>query len=164
LEEIFHVIVEADGAAGKPIKAPNDFEPVIPCSTSLVIPIVGLDALGQRLSPDVAFRQDIVSRMTGLIPGDKISAEAVATLLTHKEGMTRGSPNHARIVPFLNKLDLVPRISEARSVARTILRKGRGRIERVVLGQLNLLEPIVDVVLSQQSTDCSRFSTAEGTC
>jgi hypothetical protein len=27
---------------------------------------------------------------------------------------------------------------------------------------LNLLEPIVDVVLNQQTTDCDRFSTAEG--
>jgi len=164
LEAISQVIVEADGAAGKPIKAPNDFEPVIPRSTSLVIPVVGLDALGQRLSPDVAFRQDIVSRITGLIPGDKIHAEAIATLLTHEEGMTRGSPNHSRIVPFLNKLDLVPRISEARDLARIILGKGQGQIERVVLGQLNLSEPIVDVVLSQQSTECSRSSTAEGTC
>jgi len=162
LDEICHVIVEADGAAGKPLKAPNDFEPVIPWSTSLVIPVVGLDALGQRLSPDIVFRQDIVSKITGLIPGDKILAEAIATLLTHEEGVTRGSPNHARIVPLLNKLDLVPQISEARNLARIILRKGLGLIERVVLGQLNLLEPIVDVVFNQQTTDCNRSSAAEG--
>jgi probable selenium-dependent hydroxylase accessory protein YqeC len=164
LDEIHHVIVEADGAAGKSIKAPNDFEPVIPWSTSLVIPILGLDALGKRLSLDVAFRQDIVSKITGLIPGDKIHADAIATLLVHKEGMTKGSPNHARIVPFLNKLDLVPHISEAQNLARIILKKGQGQIERVVLGQLNLLEPIVDVVINQQTTDCSIPSTAEGAC
>lgn len=156
LEEISHVIVEADGAAGKSIKAPNAFEPVIPWSTSLVIPIVGLDALGQRLSPDIAFRQDIVSRITGLVSGDDIHAEAIATLLTHEEGITKGSPNHARIVPLLNKLDLVPHISEAQNVAWIILRKGQDHIERVVLGQLNLLEPVVHVVSGQQSTNCSR--------
>jgi probable selenium-dependent hydroxylase accessory protein YqeC len=164
LEGISHVIVEADGAAGKPIKAPNDFEPVIPWSTSLVIPIVGLDALGQRLSPDIAFRQDIVSKITGLIPGDKIHADAIATLLVHKEGMTKESPTHARTVPFLNKLDLVPHISEAQNLARIILKKGQGQIERVVLGQLNLWEPIVEVMLNQQTTDCRRPSTAEGAC
>jgi len=155
LDEVSFVIVEADGAAGKPLKAPNNFEPVIPWSTSLVIPVVGLDALGQRLSPDIALRQDIVSRLTGLVPGEKIHAEAIATLLIHEKGLTKGSPNHARIIPFLNKLDSVTHLSEAQNLARIILRKGQGQIERVILGQLNLLEPIIHVVHGENLTDCS---------
>ena len=43
-------IVEADGSAGKSLKGYLDDEPVVPASTALLIPLVGLDALG---CPDV---------------------------------------------------------------------------------------------------------------
>ena len=37
------IIVEADGASGKPLKAPAAHEPVIPACSTLVMPIVGID-------------------------------------------------------------------------------------------------------------------------
>ena len=39
------IVVEADGAKGKPLKAPAAHEPVIPPSTTLYIPMAGIDAL-----------------------------------------------------------------------------------------------------------------------
>jgi len=42
------VFVEADGAAGKPLTVPRDYEPVIPESTELLVPVCGLDALRRR--------------------------------------------------------------------------------------------------------------------
>ncbi|GAG06697.1 unnamed protein product, partial [marine sediment metagenome] len=51
LSPVNYIIVEADGASKKPLKAPNpEFEPVIPRSSTLVIPVVGIDALGCKLS------------------------------------------------------------------------------------------------------------------
>ena len=50
---IIATIIEADGASRKPLKAPNATEPVIPDNTSLVVPVVGIDALGQPLSQDI---------------------------------------------------------------------------------------------------------------
>jgi probable selenium-dependent hydroxylase accessory protein YqeC len=47
-----HVLVEADGAAGRPIKAPEEWEPVIPRGTDLVIHLVGLDCLGKPVADD----------------------------------------------------------------------------------------------------------------
>ncbi len=41
------ILVEADGAKRKPIKAPADYEPVIPKSTTAVIGVIGLDCLGK---------------------------------------------------------------------------------------------------------------------
>lgn len=40
------VLVEADGAAGHPLKAPAEHEPVLPGSTSLVLAVAGIDAVG----------------------------------------------------------------------------------------------------------------------
>ena len=43
------LIVEADGSRRLPLKAPAPHEPVIPTSATVVIPLVGLDVLGQPL-------------------------------------------------------------------------------------------------------------------
>ena len=42
-----YVLVEADGANRRSIKAPGDHEPVVPPSTGAVIGVVGLDCLGR---------------------------------------------------------------------------------------------------------------------
>jgi probable selenium-dependent hydroxylase accessory protein YqeC len=140
------IVVEADGAAGRSIKAPNDSEPVIPGSTSLVVPVVGIDALGCRLGPDAVFRPELVAGITGLGPGEVVGADAIADLIVHPDGIAKGSPGSSRIVPVINKMDLVSSTSEAELLAQMILDRGRGRIERVVLGQLRSPDPIVSVV------------------
>lgn len=145
-ELVPYVIVEADGAARKPLKAPNATEPVIPRSTSLVIPVVGIDALGCRLTEDNAFRPEIISRLTGLLPDGTITADAIATLITHPQGIIKGSPAHARIVPLINKIDIARDLSPAEDLAERILGKGHPQIKRVVLGQVRQTEPVVRIV------------------
>jgi probable selenium-dependent hydroxylase accessory protein YqeC len=146
------IVVEADGAAGRPVKAPNDTEPVIPAGTSLVVPVVGIDALGCRLGPDAVFRHELAAGITGLEPGKMIGAAAIADLVTHPGGMAKGSPAGSRIIPLINKMDLVDSGSEAVVLARMILDRGRGSIERVVLGQLRSTKPIVGIVSSRPAT------------
>ena len=46
------VLVEADGARSRSLKAPADHEPVIPEFTTLTIVVVGLDVLDQRLDSE----------------------------------------------------------------------------------------------------------------
>ncbi len=129
-----NIIVEADGARGKPIKAPNATEPVIPQSTTLVIPVVGLDSLGKALNEDNTFRPEIISKLTGLRPSEPVTGDVIYSLLTHPQGITKGSPSTARIIPLLNKTasDLVP---AAESIARRIL-VNDNRIQKVVVGQI----------------------------
>ncbi len=146
LNEVSHIIVEADGAAGKSLKAPSPAEPVIPHNTSLVIPVVGIDAVGCRLSEEDVFRPEIVSRLLRLPLGEVISAEAIAFLITHPQGIIRGSPAQARIIPFINKVDLPEGLSKGRDLARKILAMRYPRIEQVILGQARLPEPVLAVV------------------
>ena len=141
-----YIIVEADGAARKPLKAPNATEPVIPESTSLVIAVTGMDALGCRLTEENVFRPEIVSRLTGLAKGGTVTADTIATLITHPQGITKGSPAHARIVPFINKIDIIKDPAAADDLAGKILGKRHPQIERVVLGQVQRAEPVVRVV------------------
>lgn len=151
LEQIAYIIVEADGAARRPLKAPNATEPVIPQNTSLVISIVGIDALGSRLNEENVFRPEIVSRLTGLPLGSFISADAITTLITHKEGIIKGSPAHARIIPLINRMDLVKDTSEAEGLAHGILDSRHPQIERVILGQVQSAEPVIEILQAAPS-------------
>ena len=81
------IVNEADGAARLPLKAPGPFEPVMPSCTRVVVAVVGMDALGATLDPRHAFRPELISRLTGLAPGDVITEEAIARLATSNEGM-----------------------------------------------------------------------------
>jgi probable selenium-dependent hydroxylase accessory protein YqeC len=139
------IIIEADGARHKPVKAPSDTEPVIPASTTLVVPVVGMDALGARLNDDEVFRPEIISRITGLEAGEPLTGEDIATLVTHPEGIAKGAPTGARIIPLLNKIN-VENIFAARDIARRILLKRHPQLHKVVLGNVQDADPVVGVV------------------
>jgi probable selenium-dependent hydroxylase accessory protein YqeC len=147
LSPVNYIIIEADGASKKPLKAPNpDYEPVLPPCTTLVIPMVGIDALGCELSEKNVFRSEIASRLTGIPLGGTVTAEAIVNLMLHPSGITRESPADARIIPFINKMDLNADRSIARDIGSKILKANHPRIDRVVLGQAKVHPPVAEVI------------------
>jgi probable selenium-dependent hydroxylase accessory protein YqeC len=140
-----HIIVEADGAKRLPLKAPGDQEPVIPPSATLVIPIVGIDAVGKPLNKDVAFRPERIAELTGTKRGDPITSQLIASLIVHPQGLCKGIPTGARIIAFINKVETTEGLTRAREVTREVLDKG-DEIERVVLGRLFFQGPIVEII------------------
>jgi len=140
------VIVEADGAAGRPVKAPREHEPVIPTSTTLTVAILGVDGLGMKLTEKDVFQPERISKITGVTMGERLTDEAMAILVTHREGIFRGTPSSSRIVAFLNKVDIPGGIPKARGIAYKILDKKHKQIERIVLGQLKSKRPVAEVI------------------
>lgn len=140
---VSHVLVEADGAAGRPVKAPGPGEPVIPDSVTMVVAVMGLDALGALNTETGVFRIERFERITGLKPGGKMIPEILARLFTHPEGLFKGSPTGARRVAFLNKLDLVEERSTAYDLAAAITKSAGSLVERVVLGSLHKKEYVI---------------------
>ena len=146
LDEVDRIIVEADGAARLPLKAPNETEPVIPSNTSLVVVVVGIDGIGVELSKDHVFRPHIVSQLTGLPLGEKVTVDVVAELVVHPKGMAKGAPPNSTIIPFLNKVDIPDGRAKGRALARRILERRHPQINRVVLGHAISERPVVAVV------------------
>lgn len=146
LSEVAYTIIEADGSKHRPLKAPNDTEPVIPPNTSLVIAVVGIDAVGCCLTEEKVFRSEIAAGLLGLPLGAVVSSQSIARLVTHPAGIARGSPPQARIVPFLNKMDLDQNLVKGRDLASRIMAIGHPQIKRVVLGQARFAEPVVEVI------------------
>ncbi len=143
---VAYTIVEADGARGLPVKAPREWEPLIPPSTTLLIPVVGLDALGLPISEERVFAPDRVSALSGLPLGSRLTEEAVATLFHHPQGLAKGSPPGARIIPFINKVDSEKLIEKGRGLAYSILGIKERPIEIVLLGKARARDPVVEII------------------
>ncbi len=141
---VHHVLVEADGSRMRPIKAPADHEPVIPPESTLVIPVVGIDALAQPISV-VAHRPERVCELTGLSPDDHLTPEAIAHLLTHPVGGLKNVPETARVIPLINKVESEAELVAARQIARQVLIRSHGRIPRVVIGAVQKVPPVREV-------------------
>lgn len=131
-----YLVVEADGAAGLPLKSPAAHEPVICASSTLVVALMGLEALGRRLTPEQVFRPEAVKEITGLQPNEVLTVKEVAKLFAHARGLFKGTPASAVRIAFLNKLDLLESGDEALQLAEEILGQSRGGIRRVVIGSI----------------------------
>ena len=78
------VIVEADGARRRRIKAPSEQEPNLPAATDALVAVVSADAIGLPLSEETAHRPELVSGTAGLELGAAIGPTHVARLLTSR--------------------------------------------------------------------------------
>jgi probable selenium-dependent hydroxylase accessory protein YqeC len=139
VEEIFSmdgisiIVNEADGSAGRPLKAPREGEPVIPKNTTLLVPVMGIDGMGCPLDEEKVFRSAIASRLLNLPIGGMVTEEVIARLMM--ELIKRGPPG-ARVVPLINKVDIPGGLEKAQKLARYLLSIDPPRIRRVLLGQL----------------------------
>ncbi|NLL22095.1 MAG: putative selenium-dependent hydroxylase accessory protein YqeC [Firmicutes bacterium] len=112
VEEIYscgaasYILVEADGAAGKPVKGYAPYEPVLPSVSTLIISLLGLDALG--LFPDSRFvhRPELLLKITGSAPGERLTGEHLLRYLKYMIELGSDMSPAARIIPVVNKVDL----------------------------------------------------------
>ena len=129
-------IVEADGSAGKSLKGYLDDEPVVPASTALLIPLVGLDALGCPADSAHVHRPEIFRRIAGLAADGLISPETVCTALLHPEGYLRTAPPQAMILPLLNKAETPQLQQMGQELAGCILTAKHRQISAVLVGSV----------------------------
>ncbi len=134
------VLVEADGARGRSLKAPADYEPVIPAEATIVIPVVAIDAVGRPLSNKIAHRLERVTHVTGLRVGEEVTAATLARALTAPEGGLKGVPEKARVLPLVNKVETEAGLALGREIARQCL--SSRRVEAVLLGAVAGEPPI----------------------
>lgn len=134
--EVHYLVVEADGSAGHPVKAPAEHEPVIPSSVTMVVAMMGLEAMGARLDEGTAFRVEQVKNVTGLHTGDILTPGALAKVFLHPAGVFKGTPEDARRIVFLNKADLIREERKAIELADILLADPLKEIDRVVLGSV----------------------------
>lgn len=138
------IIVEADGSAGRPLKAPALHEPVIPQSTRWLIGVIGLDAFGKPLTDKWAFRPQLVSKISGLAIGAAITENAIAAALMDNNGIMKNSPPGAMRFAFINQTDSEQRLVIAKRIAQLLGAFKKPGFTAVLIGQ-TLYEPFVKI-------------------
>lgn len=125
------IVVEADGSRTLPVKAPAAHEPVVPASTTHLLALLGLEAVGAPLDEAHAHRPALIRALLGL-PADapaRLTPAQAAHLLAHPLGGAKGRPPAARLVALLNKADTPTRLALGRLVAA---RLGDARVPALV--------------------------------
>lgn len=130
------ILVEADGSAGRPLKAPAAHEPVVPTATAVAVAVVGLSGFGKPAAKDTVFRMDEFTAITGLIPGETVTPKAVAALVNHPEGLFKNAPASARRFIFCNQADVPGGKEAAAELARAIRRGAPGFLDGFLVGSL----------------------------
>lgn len=140
------IIVEADGARGLPLKFPAPYEPVVFSRDTLVVPLLGLSALGQPLGEKNTHRWQLVCRHLGVAPGELITPELAARILCHPMSYGRFFGRNP-VVPLLNQGDTAARLAQAEELAALLL---ENPIQRVVVGAVGTLGKVLLVLDSHR--------------
>ncbi len=83
LPEADHILVEADGAAGRPLKAHRPWEPVVPACSGLTVCLVGASGFG-RLVSEVCHCPELFASLAGITPDALVSEEHIAAVLNRE--------------------------------------------------------------------------------
>jgi len=138
------LLVEADTAAGLPLKAPAADEPYIPPETSLVVPVASLSVLGQDLDDAHVYNARAIVERYGFAEGTRVKSPWVAQVLRDETLGLRGVPERARVVALLNQVPAQGYLrGRARLIAQLILRSPR--VHGVAIGAVRGADPIHEV-------------------
>ena len=144
------ILVEADGAARRPLKAPAFHEPVIPDCSGWLIGIIGLKCIGKPLCERWVFRHKLYAEITGLKPEEPVTEGSVAAALIDKNGIMKGCPSHTKKVVFLNMADNQKLLESGRRISGILCKTGIEGLKRVVIGRALHEIPVVEY------HDCSK--------
>ena len=106
-----YVLVEADGSAGRPMKAHAPHEPVIPPEADQTVLVVGASGFGRPIA-QAAHRPERYAELAGVTPEEPVTPELAAAVL-RTEGL------HQRV--FINQVETSRDLAHARRLGELLL-------------------------------------------
>ncbi len=97
------VLIEADGAAAKPLKGWSSTEPVIPLFTTKTIGVLDIETIGRIIDAALVHRLEIFTGLTGGKTGDAVTIEHLARVVSHSEGLFTGAQGTK--ILYINKVE-----------------------------------------------------------
>lgn len=144
-ESIFDLLlVKADGALKKRLKAPAEYEPQIPVSTTEVVIVVPVSVVGRPLVEEHVHRLNLLQEILGIEAGETIEAVHLAKLICSKRGYLKDVPKEAKVVLLLNMADNEELVEIGREIAGLAMRESI-RLSRAILAQMDQPK-IIDVM------------------
>lgn len=96
------ILVEADGAHHKLLKVPALHEPCIPHQSDWVIALLGGAMVGANAEPSQIHRWAELQALCGIAAGEPLDWALFDRLISHPEGVFKGTPPGARRIWFIN--------------------------------------------------------------
>lgn len=97
------VLVEADGAAAKPLKGWETYEPVIPDETTKTIGILDIQTIGKCIGEEIVHRLDLFCKLTGAIVDTPVTLGHYEKIIKHENGLFQYSK--VENILYLNKVE-----------------------------------------------------------
>ena len=97
------VLIEADGAAKKPLKGWNLSEPVVPVFTNKTIGIIDIQTIGQIINNMLVHRLEIFLELTGAKEGDPVTMSHILKVVTNENGIFRQAQGEKLL--YINKVE-----------------------------------------------------------
>ncbi len=113
-----YILIEADGARRKPIKAPESHEPVISDSTTITIGVMGIDAIGCEIIEDLVHRSDKLKEILDVEDDHIIDSNDMVNLSLHPQGIFKSSKG--KKILFINKIKGFHNISIGKKVRESL--------------------------------------------
>jgi len=136
------IVIEADGAARRSLKACASHEPVVPLFSDRVVALIGLDVVARPLAEEWVFRSTICSRNTGLELMQPVTEAVIASIMLHDMSSIAVTGQETLKIAFLNKANTAEALHAGKMIAALLQKEGRGIFDRVVIGQLKV-EPVI---------------------
>lgn len=115
------LLIEADGARQRALKAPAEHEPAIPGFVRTVVVVAGLSALGKPLDEDQVHRPERFAALSGRPLGEAIELDDIVHVLLDAEGGLKNIPTGARRVALLNQVESDELAGAAQRAAERLL-------------------------------------------
>jgi len=114
------VLIEADGARMRPVKAPAPHEPVILPTSNMVVGCIGLDCLDTPLDETHVHRPEILAQITGLDMDSPVTETCLSGLVRHDRGIFKSAHLSAQRILVLNKADTPELEKRGAGLAQTL--------------------------------------------
>jgi molybdenum cofactor cytidylyltransferase len=155
------LLIEADGAREKPLKAWAEHEPPVPEYAEQVVQVVGLSGLDQPLNEELVHRAERFSELSGIRIGDRITSGGLVRVLLDVEGGLKNIPEGAQKTVLLNQADTSGLQSTAQVMSQMLLEG----FDSVIVSSLKekkifaAFEPIAGIILA--AGESKRFGGAK---
>jgi probable selenium-dependent hydroxylase accessory protein YqeC len=137
------LIVEADGAAGRSLKAHNDYEPLISSHAEMVIAVIGGDCIGCPLTNAHVHRAERFAELLNRPIGATVTEGDIAEIFFHPRGYLKSVPPQAEVRVLISKAG--SHRTNAQRIAVTLHTADRhARISRIVIGELAGPRPFLE--------------------
>lgn len=115
------LLIEADGARQRYLKAPAAHEPHIPNFVDQVVVVAGLSGIGQPLSAKLVHRPERFAELADMQMREEISIDHFLQVISHEEGGLKNIPKEARRVLLLNHVEDEAGSALVKSIAPKLL-------------------------------------------